>query len=192
MYKNSEKYKINKKGGKYMKEQWIDIYDNLYAVSNLGRVKANERDVQTKTGIRHYKEKILKPEVTADGHLRVVLCKAGIKKRMFVHRLVANAFIPNPDNLPIINHKDEDPSNNKVDNLEWCTYAYNAAYNNRHEKNGDLEGHNVYVFDSNNNFIEEFPSITKAAKKYNISLATLWRRVQDEKIINNHYFKLHL
>lgn len=175
-----------------MKEKWINIYDNLYAISNLGNVKANKRVIETKTGTRKYKEKILKPEITKDGHLRVVLCKAGKKKRVFVHRLVAEAFIPNPNNLPVINHKDENPANNCVENLEWCTIAYNNVYNNRHQKIGEAEGHKVYVFDINNTLIEELPSITKAAKKYNISTTTMWRQVHNEKLINNHYFKLHL
>lgn len=175
-----------------MKEKWVEIYNNLYAVSNLGNVKSNKRTINTKTGIKQYQEKILKPEITNDGHLRVVLCNAGEKKRVLMHRLVAEAFIPNPNDFPVINHKDENPLNNCVDNLEWCTVAYNNAYNNRHQKIGDAEGHDVYVFDKNNSLIEKLPSITEAARKYNISNTTMWRRVQDEKIINNHYFKLHL
>ena len=111
-----------------MIEQWIPIYNNLYSVSNLGNVKANERDVETKTGIRHYKEKILKPEITRDGHLRVVLCEAGKSKRVLVHRLVAQAFIDNPYNLPQVNHIDGDKSNNSIDNLEWCTREDNIKH----------------------------------------------------------------
>lgn len=171
-----------------MQEEWKNIYNNFYAVSNLGNVKANERDIQTKTGIRHYKEKILKPETTADGHLRIVLSDAGKKKRIFIHHLVAENFIPNPNNLPIVNHKDENPSNNRVDNLEWCTISYNNSYNDRNKKIGDKEGHNIDIFDQNGVYIESFPSITKAAIKYNISLTTLWRRVQDKKPINGYYF----
>lgn len=116
-------------------EIWVSIYNDLYSVSNLGNVKANSRDVETKTGIRHYKEKILKPEVPKDGHLRVTLSNAGKKKRVFVHGLVAEAFIPNPNNLPVINHKDENPANNTVENLEWCTISYNNNYNERNKKN---------------------------------------------------------
>jgi len=172
-----------------LKEQWIKIYNNLYSVSNLGNVKANERNVKTKTGIRHYKEKILKPEVTADGHLRVVLSEAGKKKRVFIHRLVAEAFIPNPNNYQIINHKDENPANNRVENLEWCTVSYNNNYNDRNKKIGDKEGHDIAVYNKSNQYIENFPSITKAAKAYNISLTTLWRRVQDGQSINGYYFK---
>lgn len=122
----------------------------------------------------------------------MVLCEAGKSKKVFVHRLVAEAFIPNPNNLPIINHKDENPSNNAVSNLEWCTVSYNNNYNKRNEKIGDEEGHNISVYDKDNKYIESFPSIIKAAKAYDISLTTLWRRVQDGQIINNHYFKEEL
>ena len=62
------------------------------------------------------------------------LCKNGKIKAFLVHRLVAEAFIPNPDNLPCINHKDENPKNNQVENLEWCTYKYNNEYNGRIDK----------------------------------------------------------
>lgn len=173
-------------------EQWTPIYNGLYSVSNLGNVKANARDIETKTGVRHYKEKILKPEMTQDGHLRIVLSEAGKRKRVFVHRLVAEAFIPNPDNLPIINHKDENPSNNEVSNLEWCTVLYNNNYNERNKRIGDKEGHNVCVYDKDNNYIDSFPSITKVAKTYNLSLTTLWRGLQDGRMINNYYFKEEL
>lgn len=175
-----------------MKEKWVSIYNNLYSVSNLGNVKSNDRDIQTKTGVRHYKSKMLKPEVTVDGHLRVVLTEGGIKKRIFVHRLVAENFIPNPNNLPVINHKDENPANNCVNNLEWCTVSYNNNYNDRQKKIGDKEGHDIKVYDKDYNYVESFPSMTKAAQAYNVSLTTLWRRVQDGKILVNHYFKEEL
>ena len=79
-----------------------------------------------------------------------------------------------------------------VSNLEWCTVSYNNNYNKRNEKIGDKEGHNISVYDKDNKYIESFPSITKAAKAYNISLSTLWRRVQNGQIINNYYFKEEL
>lgn len=173
-----------------MVEIWKDIesYEGLYSVSNLGRIRANKRIIYTITGPRQYKERILIPEKTTDGHLRVTLSKAGLKERIFVHRLVAQAFLPNELNYPIINHKDENPANNCVENLEWCTYAYNNAYNNRHERVGDAEGHDISVFDLEYNYVESYPSITKAAKAYNIKLTTLWRYVKSKKPIKKHYF----
>lgn len=172
-------------------EIWVDIYDGLYSISNNGRVRSNDREITYSNGVvTRYKGKLLKPEVVADGHLRVTLSNGGIKCRVFVHRLVAEAFIPNPNNYPIINHKDENPANNCVDNLEWCTYAYNRTYNNSHVRTGDLEGHTVGIYDKDFNLLCIFPSITKASKYLDVSLSTLWRRVKDGRIINNCYVKL--
>lgn len=104
-----------------MQEVWKDIngYDDLYQVSNLGRVKSLNNKC---------KEKILKNRKKKKGYEAVVLYKKCDKKEMLIHRLVAEAFISNPNNYPIVNHKDENPSNNHVSNLEWCTKIYNNTY----------------------------------------------------------------
>lgn len=69
-----------------------------------------------------------------DGYEKVRLYNNGVWRDCFVHRLVAEAFIQNPENLPLVNHKDENPSNNRADNLEWCTVAYNNVYGNALKK----------------------------------------------------------
>jgi hypothetical protein len=109
-----------------MKEEWKDIqnYEGLYQVSNLGRVKSFRRS----TKLRCKDEYILKPFLANNGYAQVTLYNNTKKHKFLVHRLVACAFIPNPDNLPQINHKDEDRTNNVVENLEWCTAEYNNAY----------------------------------------------------------------
>ena len=109
---------------KFEFEEWRDIpgYFGLYQVSNFGRVKSL---VGTH---RESRERILKPYKTKYGYLRVRLCKDGKVKQFYVHRLVAEAFIPNPDNLPQVNHKNENKTDNKVENLEWCTAKYNQNY----------------------------------------------------------------
>lgn len=164
----------------------------MYAVSNLGRVRANDRLVMTNTGIRHYKERILKHDVHhIDGHHRVAICINGKAKKYLVHRLVAEAFLENPNNYPVINHKDENPNNNRADNLEWCTHSYNNNYNGRNIKIGEIRGTSVDVFDKNNKYIETIPSANRCSIKYNISSTTLWRRVRDGKMINNYIFKIH-
>lgn len=111
-----------------MKEVFKDIpgYEGKYQVSNLGRVKSLDYN---KTG----KERILKLRQNNSGYLYVILCKNGKLKNYLVHRLVATTFIENPDNLPCVNHKDLNRHNNKVSNLEFCTYYYNNTYNNRHK-----------------------------------------------------------
>lgn len=106
-----------------MEEEWRDIegYEGLYQVSNLGNVKSlNYR----KMGF----PKLLAKKTSRDGRLWVCLYKDGNNKPMLIHRLVGMAFIENPNNLPQINHKDENPKNNHVDNLEWCDALYNMRY----------------------------------------------------------------
>ena len=106
-----------------MTEVWKDIegYEGRYQVSNLGNVKSLNYG-------GHGYEKNLTPKVNNSGRLWVELMKDGEKKQFLIHRLVGFAFIPNPMNLPQINHMDENPKNNRVDNLEWCTGLYNVRY----------------------------------------------------------------
>ena len=110
-------------------EIWKDIegYAGLYQVSNLGRVKSLKVS-------KIKSERIRKSYQQSSGYISIVLCKNGKVTNHKIHRLVANAFIDNPDNLPEINHKDEDKTNNCVDNLEWCDSSYNKNYGTRTEK----------------------------------------------------------
>ena len=112
-----------------MEEIWKDIegYEGLYQVSNYGRVRSLPR--VSKSINKTYGGKILKlGHLDKTKHQTVTLSKDNILKTYPLHRIVADAFIPNPDNLPCINHKDEDPTNNHIDNLEWCSYQYNINY----------------------------------------------------------------
>lgn len=98
-------------------------YDGRYLVSNTGLIYSN------------ISNKVLKPNKMTNGYLSVELFKKdGKSKRILIHRIVAEAFIDNPESLPIVNHKDEDKTNNSADNLEWCTQKYNANYGNALEK----------------------------------------------------------
>lgn len=107
------------------KECWKDVkdYEGLYQVSTLGRVKSLPRN--TTHG------KILKSIVDKDGYLYVNLYNNGYRKKMKIHRLVAQAFIPNPQNKPEVNHIDENKQNNMVENLEWLTSKENSNYGTR-------------------------------------------------------------
>lgn len=110
---------------KSTQEIWKDIpgYEGFYQVSNHGRVKSLAR----KNAVGHnLKEKVLSSSGTT--YIHVALCKNGNKFPIGMHQLVAKAFIPNPNNLPFINHIDSDPTNNHVSNLEWCTPQHNVIH----------------------------------------------------------------
>ena len=123
-------------------EEWREVqgYEGLYEVSIFGRVKSVER---IDSSGHHRKEKILKPKKTKCGYLLVVLSKELKHKCFLVHILVAQAFIPNPDNLPVVNHINEIKTDNRVTNLEWCTQRYNIRYSqakpvNQYSKDGEF------------------------------------------------------
>lgn len=115
-----------------MEEIWKDIsnYEGKYEVSNLGRVR---RLSYNGTG----EIKFLKQSTNKRRYKRVGLCKNGKMKNCYVHRLVAITFIPNPNNHKEVNHKDENPANNNVNNLEWCTSEYNNNYGTRNKRAGE-------------------------------------------------------
>ena len=160
----------------FPRRKWKDIpgYEGLYQVSNLGEIKSlNYRN----TG----KEKIIKPRKNKGGYLRVVLCKNGKQKDFLVHRLVAIAFIPNHNNYNQVNHKDENPSNNNVNNLEWCTSKYNSNYGNRNKKLSESHKGKKYPMcglkgekNPNHRVVkclttgEVFSCISEASQKYDI------------------------
>lgn len=124
-----------------MKEIWKDIkgYEGLYQISNLGRIKSLERKIiRQHSTTMLLKEKILKQQ-NMNGYKIVRLSKNNTIKQYLVHRLVAVAFIKNPNNYKEINHKDEDKSNNKLDNLEWCSHNYNINYGTGNERRKQTE-----------------------------------------------------
>ena len=114
-----------------MKEVWKDIkgYEGLYQVSNLGRIKSVDRIIKRKkNGDYFQKGRILNLQIAKNGYYICKLSYQNKKPSKNVHKLVAEAFISNPNNYPCINHKDENKLNNNVNNLEWCTCKYNNNY----------------------------------------------------------------
>ena len=168
-----------------MTEIWKPIknFEEFYEISNLGRVKKKERTYTNNLGYI-----VTFPEVISNGYFDGIkykyftLYKDGVRKNIKIHRLVAEAFIPNPENLPQINHKDENPFNNSVENLEWCTAEYNINYGERNKKSSETKLSKGYKWnetqrlsnqkrvrklDKDLNILEEFDSIISAAKSVN-------------------------
>ena len=146
-------------------EEWRSIidYEGIYEVSNMGRVRSIVAD-------EHYRARILKPALNLCGYLFVNLYKNGKGNPRTIHRLVAKSFIPNPDNLPEVNHKDEDKTNNNVENLEWCTKSHNCSYGTHiarvieaRNKNGGQNAEKIVLqCDLHGNVIKEWKSLMEA------------------------------
>lgn len=132
----------------------IKGYEKRYEVSNFGRVK------NLRTG------KIMKPEITNNGYCRVDLYDDnGKHKHKLIHRLVLEAFVPNPTSLPQVNHKDEDKTNNNVENLEWCSANYNSNYGTRGQRISEKQNKKVAKLDTSGNVLATYKSTLEAAKQ---------------------------
>ena len=150
-----------------MSEIWKDIagYEGFYQVSNLGRIRSLDREVRCSNSIRFYCGRVLSCGMDNHGYMRVILARAGKHKCRQVHRLVAEAFILNPDNLPEVNHKDENPTNNCADNLEWCSKIYNLEYGTGRARSMQAQHRKpVQQFDLCGNLVAEFESVSNAAR----------------------------
>lgn len=113
-----------------MREVWKPVpgYDGLYEISNHGKVKSLERKMPYQNSFRAVPERILKTNIINGGYVQVTLQKGRRRKSLLVHRLVAESFIQNPQNLPQVNHIDGNKLNNRSDNLEWCTAKENISH----------------------------------------------------------------
>lgn len=111
-------------------EIWKPIlgYEGYYEACNKGYIRSVDRLVKCKNGVRTNPATILKPSLGQWGYEQVTLRKEGNKKTVRVHRIIAQTFIPNPDNLPQVNHIDGNKTNNCVDNLEWCDASHNMKH----------------------------------------------------------------
>lgn len=142
-----------------MEEIFIDIpgTDGKYRVSNYGQVLSMEYG-------KSKKPKLLKQKTISRGRYNAVDIKInGERKTVMVHRLVGEAFIPNPNNYPQINHKDENGHNNKVENLEWCSRSYNCSYGHRTDNIKKANSRPVLQFSIEGELIKEWSSVTEAS-----------------------------
>ena len=159
----------------------IKDYEGLYAITTDGNVWS------------YKSRKFLKPYLIKGGYHIVGLYNNGKRKKFLIHRLVAEAFIPNPNNLPCVNHKDENKSDNNVNNLEWCSYEYNNNYGTRVKRSAEKKSEAVYCVELD----RTFKSQTEAVKELGISQGNIsncltgkiktaggyhWIKIKEEKI----------
>ena len=159
----------------YKNEIWKPVinFEGIYEVSNYGRIRRisyNSNNYKHKNEIPYY----IKCRYDKDGYVRYALCKDGKMKQIFAHREVAKAFIPNPNNYPVINHKDCNIKNNYVENLEWCTITYNNRYIKKMGRTNYCYGKKhpnskvVLQYDKQGNFIRSFESTGEVQRILNI------------------------
>lgn len=147
---------------------WINIpnFEN-YQVNNLGDVRSLDKMIIRKNGRNYLKKgKILAKEKCGD-YLRVSLFKNNKIIHKLIHRLVAEAFIPNLNKLPEVNHKNENKKDNRVENLEWCTSKYNCNYGERNKKIIKKRSKPINQYDLDGNFIKRWNNSNEAAKYFN-------------------------
>ena len=137
----------------------VDIrgYEDKYAITSCGKVWSYKT------------KKFLSTHKNSKGYKRAYLCKGNGGKFLAIHKLVAMAYIPNPDNLPQINHKDENKENNTVNNLEWCTNKYNSNYGTRNERMAKSKTKKVLCVELNRIFDSE----KQAERELNIGVARI-------------------
>ena len=148
-------------------------WEGLYEVSSQGRVRSLPRIKRRREGLNnnayHLEPGRILSLINSQGYREVVLSKDGKTIHQMVHRLVSMAFIPNPNNYPIINHKNEVRSDNRVENLEWCSYYYNNHYGSLIDKN---RRHKVICI-SKNGEQRKYNGINEAAKDLNLSAGNI-------------------
>lgn len=166
-------------------EVWKDIegYEGLYQVSNIGRVKSLEKYVPGKNGCKQVRrERILNCSVNGSGYPHFSIYKDGVVKTVLVHRIVASAFLDNPLQLPEVNHIDGDKTNNRSENLEWCTEKQNVRHawenginrmTDKHRESARKVGLNngKKVLCSNG---VVYPSGCEAARQLGLSQGNVW------------------
>ena len=182
-----------------MEEIWKDVegYEGIYEVSNLGRVRSLDRMVEYSDGTKRlHRGRVLKAAADKDGYDRVILSTPSGHKNRLVHRLVAQAFIPNTEHLPEVNHKDENKRNNVVSNLEWCTDKYNVNYGTGLKRRADTQRNDpdqskpVIQYTKDGQKVAEYPSIGEAVRQTGMKKDTISRSCRGlQRYCHKYYFR---
>lgn len=187
----TNKASTRKAGVIFMQEIWKDIpnYQGFYQISNFGNVKSlcfGARNIK-----KSNKQKLLKSSPSNCGYYKVELYKDGKSKMFYVHRLVANAFIPNPDNKPQVNHIDGNKANNSVSNLEWCTHSENQRHaismglrksSPMLDRKGKLSPLRkpILQYTKDGVFVKEWDCISDVARYFNCGVCNIIRSLKNE------------
>lgn len=180
-------------------EEWRDVvgYEEYYQVSNKGRVRSKDRISNSNNGGNTlFKGRILEGVINKAGYRRITLKIRPHSKAIFIHRLVAEAFIPNPNNYPIINHKDENPLNNCVENLEWCDNLYNNTYGNALKKAKETRIESgiakaVKKIDLEGNIVAIYASKMLAAKIEGVNISKINSLIKNNEVFNGYRYDVY-
>lgn len=174
-----------------MEEVWKPVvgYEGLYEVSNMCRVRTVDHYVNNRlhNGLKIVRGRIKQQYYQKDGRPAVELSRYGINRRFPTYRLVAMAFIPNPNNLPEINHIDENPANNSIDNLEWCDRTYNINYGTRTERSIESKYRPIVAIKDNTPFVM-FKSSKEAANVLGVSVSLISMAIRRKTKAKGLYF----
>lgn len=146
--------------------------------SNFGRVRTLDRYVKTKNGMRFIKGRILTQQRRKNGYMQVHFCVNGKQIIRLIHRIVAKTFLPNPNSLPQINHKDCDRANNNVNNLEWCDGSYNSKYREEHGKSSRQP---MFAIDSVTLEMSRFRSQHEASQALGVCVGNINKVIKGER-----------
>ena len=166
------------------KECWKPVvgYEKYYEVSNLGRVRSKNCERKIAGGIlRVFYGKELTQFVAPDDYYVVRLTLDGKRKEKKVHRLVAEAFIPNPLNRPVINHKNENKRDNRVENLEWCSVRYNLRYGTTQRRRVEKISDPIRQYTTDGRYVRTYVSIQAAARCTRLPITCIYNVVAGKK-----------
>lgn len=175
------------------KNDWKDIkgFEGLYKINSNGDIKSLSRNVKCKDGtIKPIKERIVKVANNGNGYLFVYLWKNNISHRYYIHRLVAETFIDNPNNLLEVNHIDNNKANNNVENLEWCNRLWNERCKTKH-----ISGYPsipIIQVDEHNNVIAEFESVSDCYRHLHHTVSYIHKYIKSNKLIYKNGIKYRL
>jgi len=150
-----------------MTEEWRDIagYEGIYQVSNLGHVRRLPHTTVAKNGVQRVLQmRYMKTPDAGKGYRCIGLFKNGKQTSYRLCRVVATAFCDNPNNYPIVNHKDCDVTNDCADNLEWCNHSYNNTYAGASQRRGDMRARPVDQYTASGEFVRHWKSIAEAQR----------------------------